>query len=80
MLTGSSRPPDRFLIEHVQNIVERQLQHHTKPALTVPVLNHNKYKTLGAPYHEVTLTSVWHNACMLADLHSIVWRLQRLLM
>ncbi|GBM55136.1 hypothetical protein AVEN_207022-1 [Araneus ventricosus] len=38
MLPWPARSPDLSLIEHVWNIIGRQLQRHPHPALTVPVL------------------------------------------
>ncbi|GFT00340.1 uncharacterized protein TNCV_2738911 [Trichonephila clavipes] len=38
MLPWLARPPDLSPIEHVWDIIGRQLQHHPQPAPTVPVL------------------------------------------
>ncbi|GFW47125.1 uncharacterized protein TNCV_55781 [Trichonephila clavipes] len=44
-LSWSERLPDLSPIEHVWDIIERQLQHHPQPALTLPVLTQQVQQT-----------------------------------
>ncbi|GBM38420.1 hypothetical protein AVEN_260805-1 [Araneus ventricosus] len=81
MLPWPARSPALSPIEHVWDIIGRQLQRHPQPALTVPVLTVQVGNRHGTPSHKLTHPApARHNACTFSCLHSKFWRLHRLLM
>ncbi|GBN35379.1 Transposable element Tcb2 transposase [Araneus ventricosus] len=69
MLPWPAGSPDLFPIEHIWDIIGRQLQRHPQLALTVPVLP-TKCNRHGTPSYKLTSAPVRHNACSFACWHS----------
>ncbi|GBN07515.1 hypothetical protein AVEN_252890-1 [Araneus ventricosus] len=78
MLPWPARSPDISPIEHIWDIIGRQLQRHPQPALIVPVLTDQVQQA----WNSIPQTDIRqrHNACTFACLHSKFWWLHRLLM
>ncbi|GBO08347.1 hypothetical protein AVEN_229903-1 [Araneus ventricosus] len=68
MLPWPARSPDLSPIEHVWDIIGRQLQRHPQPALTAPVLTDQVQQA----WNSIPQTDIWHlttqcmHVCMLA--------------
>ncbi|GFY00363.1 uncharacterized protein TNCV_1664021 [Trichonephila clavipes] len=56
MLPWSARPPDLSQIEHVWDIIERQLQYHPQAALTVQVLTQHVQN----PWNSIPQSGIRH--------------------
>ena len=76
MLPWPARSPDLSPIEHVWDMIGRQLQRHPQPALTVPVLADQVQQA----WNSIPQSDIQHlYDTMHARLHSKFWRLHRLL-
>ncbi|GFX47040.1 transposable element Tc1 transposase [Trichonephila clavipes] len=71
MLLWLVESPDLSPVENVWDIIERQLQHHPQPALTVPVLT----QQVQQPWNSITQSDIRHLCdTMHARFHSKLWR------